>query len=236
MFEINSYDENGSQIYYFTQWDLNRKLVLYLQDYDLSVLPEVHFCNKKSSEALVVQSSKYNNGNAIIVDVPNVLLQQPYPVSAYVYMSNLKNDEQKTIVSTTIVVNARVKPASYIYEDNVDYDTSQIEDKIYERLVAYISSGYLVATTDKFGLVKASEKTDDETVEAKIGKDGKLYVSASTNVSIDTTLTLEGSAADAKTVGDLIGSLDKTIESLEKRIESLEKDKVSEIELLGGAS
>lgn len=230
MFEVNSYDENGNQIYYFTQWDLNRKLVIYLPDYDLSILPEVHFCNKKSDEALVVKPSIHNNQEkAIIADVPNILLQEPYPISAYVYMSNVKNDEQKTVVATTIVVNARVKPASYIYEDNVDYDTTDIEQRIYERLVAYLSSDASMATEDKFGCVKASEKTDNETVEVKIGKDGKLYVPASTNIVVDTTLTLEGASADAKTVGDLINSL-------VERIEVLELEQVTETELLGGAS
>lgn len=230
MFEVNSYDENGNQIYYFTQWDLNRNLVLYLQDYDLSILPEVHFCNKKSTEALVVKPSIHNNQEkAIIADVPNILLQQPYPISAYVYMSNVKNDEQKTVVATTIIVNARVKPASYIYEDNVDYDTTDIEQRIYERLIAYLSSDVSIATENKFGCIKASEKTNAETVEVKIGKNGKLYVPASTNVSVDTTLTLEGTAADAKAVGDLINDF-------EKRIKSLEDIQATETELLGGAS
>lgn len=56
MYEINCYDSYGNTIDYLTQWDYNRKLIMYIDNYDLSYAPEVHFCNQNSLEALVVQS------------------------------------------------------------------------------------------------------------------------------------------------------------------------------------
>lgn len=58
-----------------------------------------------------------------------------------------------------------------------------------------------VATDEKLGGIKASAKTDNETVEAKIGPDGKLYVpaAASEELKTATETTLGGIRAATKT-------------------------------------
>lgn len=230
MYEINCYDSYGNIITYLTQWDYNRQLSMYLDEYNLLYAPEVHFCNQNSKEALVVQSSVEDS--KVTVDIPNILLQEHLPLFLYVYLSDAQNaSSQKTIISTTIPIRQRPRPADYIYEDNVDIITwAEVEERIFTRVSERVSEiSISVATENTLGGIKAAKKTNNETVEVKIGANGKLYVPASTNIIVDTTLTLEGTAADAKTVGDLINDF-------EKRIKSLEGAQVTETELLGGAS
>ena len=134
MYEINCYDSYGNTIDYLTQWDYNRKLIMYIDNYDLLYAPEVHFCNQNSAEALVVQSSVEDN--KVFVDIPNILLQENLPLFAYVYLSDANNaNSQKTIFSVTLPVRYRPKPSEYTYVENIDKVTSaQIEQTIFDRL------------------------------------------------------------------------------------------------------
>lgn len=134
MYEINCYDSYGNTIDYLTQWDYNRKLIMYIEHYDLSYAPEVHFCNQNSLEALVVQSVV--DGNKLTVDIPNILLQEHLSICAYVYLSDANNaSSQKTILSVTIPVRYRPKPSEYTYTENITKVTAaQIEENIYNKL------------------------------------------------------------------------------------------------------
>ena len=147
MYEINCYDSYGNTIDYLTQWDYNRKLVMYIDNYDLLYAPEVHFCNQKSKEALVVQSEV--EGNKVMVDIPNILLQEHLPLFAYIYLSDVNNaSSQKTIFSISIPVRYRPKPSDYTYIENIDRITAaQIEESIYNKI------------KDNLLMVKTAEQT-----------------------------------------------------------------------------
>lgn len=136
MYEMSCFDSYGNSINYLTQWDYNRKLVMDLNGYDLTVAPEIHFSNKEREEALVVQST-VSSDNLVTVDIPNILLQEPYPLLVYVYLTD-SNDtsSQKTIVTTEIPVKKRPKPSDYTYIENIDYVTAeQIKREILEEIV-----------------------------------------------------------------------------------------------------
>lgn len=97
------------------QWDLNHELLIK----GIAVrgnAPTVHFCNKKSDTAIVVQSTETDEG--ILVPVPNQLLQEPYDIIAYVHQYNDNN--AKTIETVNIPLVKRVKPDDYQFTENVD--------------------------------------------------------------------------------------------------------------------
>lgn len=116
------------------QWDLNRRLAIRGLDYNSA--PTIHFSNKKSTEALVVQSSIEDG--VIYCDVPNILLQESYDIVGYV--CETLDQELTTYETIRIPVKPRVKPADYVYSDNVDILT-------YYSLMSEITS--VKASTEK---------------------------------------------------------------------------------------
>ena len=111
-------DKDGNFIHNLTQWDINQKLIIEIVQ-NISTAPKVHFCNKNSEKALVVQSTI--SGNKIIADIPNILLTEPLNMIAYVYYNNdTANDSWKTIQTIDIPLRKRVKPNDYEYVENVE--------------------------------------------------------------------------------------------------------------------
>lgn len=96
------------------QWDLNHTLSI--TGIDLSSIPIVHFCNKKSEEAIVVSVNV--EGGAVIAPIPNELLMEPYDIIAYLY--SFGDSEAKTIEVINIPLTKRPKPTDYIFTENVD--------------------------------------------------------------------------------------------------------------------
>lgn len=89
---------------HFFQWDLDRKLIVA----DKSI-EEVHFSNRREGEALVCAT--YLDGEVLLVDVPNILLQDNWRIFVYAY------DENYTKHECEIEVYRRSKPADYIYTE-----------------------------------------------------------------------------------------------------------------------
>ena len=139
MDRIKCYDSYGNSVDSFTQWDLDWILTINLENYNLSIAPEVHFCNKNSNTALVVQSTVSGDKSSITVKVPNILLQEAYPVFVYVYLSDKKDSSQKTVVFDEIPVKKRTRPDDYIYTEE---DIDLLEAKIKAYLKANLSLKY----------------------------------------------------------------------------------------------
>lgn len=149
MFEVTCWDSYDRVIENLTQWDINQ--ILYLKniydDFGLTEAPMFHFCNKNSIEALVVQSTIEDN-NVIAVKVPNILLQESFPLIAYMYVYYIPSEQKiddltdvvssasaKTLVAIKLAVKPRVKPSQYKYVENIDSLTvAQIEKEIKDRL------------------------------------------------------------------------------------------------------
>ena len=95
------------------QWDLNQELQFV--DTDISVAPVIHFCNRKSKESLLVQSTLTEG--IITCPVPNVLLQDPFDIVAYIV--SMEAQKATTLFKMLIPVNRRLKPSDYEYTDNI---------------------------------------------------------------------------------------------------------------------
>lgn len=149
MYEVPCLDLNGDTINRFYQWDIDQKIVINLEGCDERYLqnpPEVHFSNSSRKEALVVRSTvKYSGddvavqddsvatmhaGNIIIADIPNILLQEPYPLLVYVYLTDADDSSsQKTILYSEIPVRKRAKPNDYLYVENITRITAEMIKK-----------------------------------------------------------------------------------------------------------
>lgn len=97
------------------QWDLNHELLIQGVTVRTNA-PTVHFCNKKSESAIVVQSELVDGD--IKVQVPNQLLEEPYNIIAYIHIYDDNN--ARTIEIVNIPLIKRVKPDDYQFIENVD--------------------------------------------------------------------------------------------------------------------
>jgi len=98
------------------QWDQNHTIKV--MGLDLDYAPAIHFCNKLSTEAIVVHSEKVEDG--FTAPIPNILLQEPYNIFAYVHIYDVNNESAKTIELVTIPLVKRIKPSEYEFIDNSD--------------------------------------------------------------------------------------------------------------------
>ena len=130
---------DGNIIETFYQWDINQKVIIDVNDFDNyidsnTIAPKIHFSTKKMSKSLLVQS-KITNGS-IVVDVPNILLEDCYSIEIYFYFTSKKNNlSQRTIASTTIPIRQKNKPDNYEYQENITNYT--FEDLVQAMLDTY---------------------------------------------------------------------------------------------------
>lgn len=129
MYEVPCLDINGNTINKFYQWDVDQKITIELtgcgENY-LRIAPEVHYTNATRIESLVVRS-EVANGDTITAQVPNILLQEPYPLQIYVYLTDSDDvSSQKTILYSEIPVRKRAKPSDYLYVENITRITANM--------------------------------------------------------------------------------------------------------------
>lgn len=98
------------------QWDSYQTLSISGIDF-LAITPKVHFCNKKSTEALAVEGVLQADGSCQ-VSIPNSLLSEKYDILAYIYTNT--GLTYKTIKSITIPIIPRLKPTNYTQPSNED--------------------------------------------------------------------------------------------------------------------
>lgn len=145
MFEVQCLDSYGNTINYFTQWDVDQKIIIPIDSRSLQnaklpsspayALPEVHFGNSARSETLLVRSD-FVDAETISVDVPNILLQEPYPLFVYVYLTDPEDvSSQKIILQNEIPVRKRQKPSDYFYIENIRRITAEMIKEEIEAVV-----------------------------------------------------------------------------------------------------
>ena len=147
MFGVECFDTHDVPISHYTQWDINQtlKIVLYgMDDGYMKNAPYVHFANIKRSEALVVRSTLQGD-DTVLVDIPNQLLQESYPLLVYVYLNDSSDaSSQRTIVKIEIPVHKRARPSDYEYVENIDKITAEvIKQEIYDDLMDEVNGGEL---------------------------------------------------------------------------------------------
>lgn len=104
----------------FWQWDLDRKIIV-----SDPVIDEVHFCNKTDNCSLVVEVYELNGQR--VANVPNILLQNAWPINVFGYCGKCFTKQY-----AKFKVNARSKPADYVY--------TETEVKSYEDLKVRIEA------------------------------------------------------------------------------------------------
>lgn len=196
MYEVPCLDLNGDTINKFYQWDIDQKIVINLEGCDVNYLknaPEVHFCNSSRKEALVVRST-VSNHDTITVDVPNILLQEAYPLLVYVYLTDANDSSsQKTILYSEIPVRKRAKPSDYLYVENITRVTSEMIKKEIEQTT-------LNARTDAIADITSTKENDCTEVDNKKAEfitTGRDLVQAATEIKNNTQITYNNAVSVA---------------------------------------
>lgn len=94
-----------------TQWDKGQ--VLRVDFPDMPTMYEVHFAFKGGTEALIVHVLDGATSND--VEIPNILLQQPYDLVAYVYLVG-SDGSGETVKTVHLPLEPRPKPEDYTDE------------------------------------------------------------------------------------------------------------------------
>ena len=141
---MNIYNWEGRTSFY--QWDIDQKLTAL----GMAVGEEVHFANVRTPEALVAKAYETENG-AVVVDVPNAILCDPYDVTAYRFIR--QPDGSFTKKAHTFKVHKRPKPAGYVYTEPEVTEVTAIVDK---RLKEAIESGEIGSGGGDFDPTKYS--------------------------------------------------------------------------------
>lgn len=160
MRNVKCYDSDGNILKLLYQWDCNQ--TLYFTGIPTSPTPVFHFCNKNSVEALVVNSTRMDDG--VIVDVPNILLQDSDPLIIFIYL-NTGNDGGRTIHAMQVPVVKRAKPDDYEYTDNTPIITASFVNARLSELISEISDG-------------AEGDLAVEVYDIRVGADGTVYQTA----------------------------------------------------------
>ena len=91
----------------FYQWDVNRQIIV-----EDPTITEVHFCNKTDDCSLVVEVYADPLDSEVKANVPNILLQNDFPIRVYAYCN-----DGYTKIEETFKVITRTRPSDYIYTE-----------------------------------------------------------------------------------------------------------------------
>lgn len=183
MFKI--YDGRES----FYQWDLDQKLVV--AD---STITEVHFCNRTEETSLVCET--YVVDGQILVNVPNILLQEDWDINVYAY------DGKATKHSARFEVKRKTKPSDYAYTETEILTWAGINEKVETALA---QTGYYVPTVDASGNLnwKGSKETLPEVDSVNIkgpkgdkGEPGRDGTMSFEDLTEEQKATLKGDKGD----------------------------------------
>ena len=249
MFGVGCFDTHDNPIDHYTQWDVDQKLKIVVYDADDNLLknaPYVHFANVKSTEALVVRST-VEGTDTIIVEIPNSLLQEPWPLLVYVYLNdNLDAHSQKTIIKIEIPVHKRVKPSDYEYVENIERITAEvIKQEVTEEFVDDITSGelplpyvYIIDATNG-GKQRIGVSNDKATLDINTSGSAQTYsildtrdkeelsqeittTSQTLSQEIDSDISAHDSSASAHSdIRGLISAVDSKVDDADSRIDTL---------------
>lgn len=181
MQEVTFYNADGKVINELFQWDLSQNIIL--KDWAYDYAPELHFINRNSEEALVVQSSLENS--VVTCEIPNSLLREPYTITVYGYYSQDDESENsievlsgKTIFISRINVVKRPRPSDYVYEDDKNVISLVSIMKIVQQYAAQVSDDKTNVTIMKNEVAKM--KSD---VEQSVSTFDTTYANALANIT-----------------------------------------------------
>lgn len=159
----------------FYQWDLDRQLIVE----DKSIV-EVHFCNRTDDCSIVTEVV---DG---LANVPNILLQSSFDIRVFGY------DGKATLHDKKFKVNARTRPADYVYTETEVLSIQKLEEELRNDIEERLDKIEEGVTVDLTGY--ATEEYVDEAIaaiEIPEGSDVDLtnYVTTDTEQEITGTKT-----------------------------------------------
>lgn len=165
MLKVSCLNIDGTPLDNLVQWDIGKQIML--PDIPTLKTPLVYFYNKilREDEAISVVSRQDINGN-VVVDVPNFLLQKPYPLVVRVCDSG--ENTVQTVAIAYISVKATNKPSDYEYVENVTYTTLNV---FYDDVDAEIQRII-------YGIKDGSPKGAFTNISELNGKPSGIYVNA----------------------------------------------------------
>lgn len=180
---------------HFYQWDIGRKLIV-----NDSLCCEVHFYNRLGSNA--IRCEVYEEDGIRLVNVPNILLQEPRFITACVYVIN--DDKSITTITQTFVVKPRARPDNYVYTE-----TEILTWQSLDRRVKALENSSGASDEQVEAAVKKylDENPIDvgvqfETDNTLVLKDGVLSVNTTDQMEQDNTLPMTSAGVYA-TVGNI---------------------------------
>ena len=161
MQEIDIYDINGEFLTDLVQWD--KDVYICIEEENIDKAYQVHFFNKESSLAFVVDSA-YTNG-VLKVKIPNKLLMHPHLIAGYINIE--KNGEQKCIYGFKIVVHKKPQPSNTVYEDTNDYIRLEVVLQECRDLAAAASNSADAAKVSETNAKDSEDKAKVSEINAK---------------------------------------------------------------------
>lgn len=253
MFGVGCFDTHDNPIDHYTQWDIDQKLKIVVYDADSGLLknaPYIHFANVKSTEALVVRST-VEGTDTIVVDVPNSLLQESWPLLVYVYLNdNLDAHSQKTIIKIEIPVHKRVRPSDYEYVENIERITAEVikqevTDTVYDEFVGNITSGTLslpyMYITDATNGHRQRIGTNNDKASLDVNTSGNMQSYSildtrdkeSLSQEIDSDVSAHNSSTSAHSdIRELISDVDSRVDTLDSMVSALDTNKVNKSDIV----
>ena len=260
MFGVGCFDTHDNPIDHYTQWDVDQKLKIVVYDADDNLLknaPYVHFANVKSTEALVVRST-VEGADTIVVEIPNSLLQESWPLLVYVYLNDsLDAHSQKTIIKIEIPVHKRVKPSDYEYVENIERITAEvIKQEVTDEFVGDITSGevslpyvYIIDATNG-GKQRIGVSNDKATLDVNTSGSAQTYsildtrdkeelsqeittTSQTLSQEIDSDVSAHNSSTSAHSdIRELISNVDSRVDTLDSTVSTLDTNKVNKSDIV----
>ena len=253
MFGVGCFDTHDNPIDHYTQWDINQKLKIVVYDVDSSLLknaPYIHFANVKSTEALVVRST-VEGTDTIVVDVPNSLLQESWPLLVYVYLNdNLDAHSQKTIIKIEIPVHKRVRPSDYEYVENIERITAEVikqevTDTVYDEFVGNITSGTLslpyMYITDATNGHRQRIGANNDKASLDVNTSGSMQSYSildtrdkeSLSQEIDSDVSAHNSSTSAHSdIRELISNVNSRVDTVDSTVSTLDTNKVNKSDIV----
>ena len=139
------------------QWDKNQ--VLQILGISVPSNPEIHFSNSAMNNAIVRRATVDNEG-IISVEIPNVILETPYKITAYVCVYD--GDAFNTLYAVEIPIIKRTKPDDFL---------PSTEEEIY-------SYRTLNARIDNILANASDTEGNAELIDIRTGADGTIYNTA----------------------------------------------------------
>lgn len=112
------------------QWDKDIRI-----SGEFTIGEEIHFSTRATVRALVVKAYEFNG--EVVADVPNILLTQPYNITAYRYVEDENGSYTKD--EQLFEVEGRAKPDDYVYTQTEVFSFNDLKKEI-EDIMGDVSS------------------------------------------------------------------------------------------------